>query len=317
MTPSIPIIKCHGSENTFFLIDENDLPSSFTEENRMKLSQLLCQATAKWEGADGILIMEKGENSAYKMRIYNADGSEALMCGNGMRVAGRWALEQEAKKETVVENVTHLQYHICFDTDYFEHITATSIVFPPANFNASTFINIKSSTLQQEKVPQFYENYKFTAVAMPNPHIVAIVDDMNIKQLETIGKEANKNKDIFPQGVNVSFVRYINDHKIFVATYERGVGLTNACGTAMLAATITVNKENLVPKNEWVMVQNPGGFIKVNIAEDWSTTMIGNANYVYKTEISALDLENKIFETSPRRYFDTEIKAYDLLKSSL
>jgi len=314
----IPIMKCHGSENTFFLIDALDLPENFSMTQRAQLSQLLCKQTAHWDGADGILIMEAGNTSKYQMRIYNADGSEALMCGNGMRIAGRWALEQENTAATTVENITGLVYAIEKDTAYYPNITATAIDFPVANFQGNAFINgIANELFHQKTIPQFHEAYKFTAVAMPNPHIVAIVEDIDMEALALIGAEANERKNVFPEGVNVSFVLKKGANHLFVATYERGVGLTNACGTAMIASTITMNLANEILKNEWIIVQNKGGFIKVKIAEDWSTIMIGNANYVFKSNLIALDLEKEAFEIDQQIYFNDEISAYETLKANL
>lgn len=317
MSP-IPIIQCHGSENTFFLINHLDLPENFSMHNRAQLSQLLCRKTTDWEGADGILIMEHSSAMRFRMRIYNADGSEALMCGNGMRIAGRWALEQENTSKTAVENVTGLEYLVEKDRTYYPNIEATTIAFPSANFQANEFIKgITSEMFHQKTIPHFQEAYKFTAIAMPNPHIVAIVENIDTEALVIIGTEANKRKDVFPEGVNVSFVQKKGKKHLFVATYERGVGLTNACGTAMIASTITMQLADEIPKVEWIKVQNKGGFIKVRIAEDWSTQMIGNANYVFKTNLIALDLDNNKFETDQKIYFNEEIAAYKTLKDNL
>lgn len=273
---AITLIKGHGSENDFFIID--NLEQQFDDRSKSGLSKLLCNRKNILGGADGVLFMEKGRLAPHLMRIFNADGTEALMCGNGMRLAGRWSASQLDTTETTVENVTHLPYRIHLQDNFFKDVFGISILLPPAGLQQD-FINNAPPVLQQDIITGFDEKNRYTAITMPNPHIVSFMDTIEDSKLHMIGKEANDNKLVFPQGVNVSWIRVQNDHTIFVSTYERGVGLTNACGTAMIASAVAGVLKGKLPRNETITVQNKGGFIQVTVHDDWSAHMTGNATF--------------------------------------
>lgn len=309
-------IKAHGSQNEFFIIDARN-NKHFTEAFRAQLAQALCEKSNMLEGADGIIFIDNGLETAYQMRIFNADGSEALMCGNGMRVMARWALEHAKAKNLTIENVTNLKYQVKPIDIYYKDVNAVALDMPPAIINALGIIDGASGAWINQVIPGFYEDIKFTTVAMPNPHIIAAVDNVDIQLLETIGKSANDNKTIFPQGVNVSFAQYRNDQEIFVATYERGVGLTNACGTAMIAATISGILLEKLNKNHSITVKNPGGFINVTIKDDWSAEMIGNATFTKEIVLDIDEEDPSLYTITSMTDYDEEIQAYQRLLQNL
>lgn len=273
---ALTVIKGHGSENDFFIIDNRE--QRFDDTAKAAISMLLCNRKNMLGGADGVLFMEKGRYTPHLMRIFNADGTEALMCGNGMRLAGRWSATQLETPAVTVENVTHLPYEVNIQNDFFNEVFGISILFPPAGLQQD-FINNNPPLLQQSTIPGFDEAHLYTAVAMPNPHIVSYMDTIDENLLYKAGKTANDDKVIFPHGVNVSWIQLRNSHTIFVNTYERGVGLTNACGTAMIASAIAGVQQGILPAGEIITVQNKGGFIKVMVNADWSTLMTGNATF--------------------------------------
>lgn len=306
---TIELIKGHGSENDFFIVDNTS--GSLDYAAKKHLSLLLCQRNNLLGGADGVLYMEKGKGAPYQMRIFNADGSEALMCGNGMRLAGRWSAQQLKCDHTTVENVTGLSYNITIDNAFYKNVHAISTVFPPADLEQD-FINNTPLHLNNQTIGSFDTARSYTAIAMPNPHIIAYVaagiDDVMLK---AIGEEANSDIGLFPQGVNVSWVQFIDAHTIFVSTYERGVGLTNACGTAMIASAITGVQLGLLSFNEEIKVKNKGGFIKVEVKEDWSSVMTGNATF--SNHYTVVVEKEEIVVTS--HIATNEQVFYDLLKS--
>lgn len=312
----LKIIKAHGSQNEFFIVDARK-SNIFTETFRRELAIALCNRTNWLNGADGIVFIDKGLNTTYQMRIFNADGSEALMCGNGMRVMARWVLELERAKELTIENVTNLQYQIKPIDIYFKDVKAVALQMPPAILNSVGIIEHTAGEWINKSIPDFYSDMKFTVVAMPNPHIVTAVESLDMALLEAIGKAANENKAIFPQGVNVSFAQYINENEIFVATYERGVGLTNACGTAMIASTVTGILLEKLQKNQQVKVKNPGGFIQVTVYDDWSCEMIGNATYTAEIVLDIDEEDPSLFTITSDTLVTDEIDAYDQLLKQL
>lgn len=307
---AITLIKGHGSENDFFIID--NLEQRFDDRAKSDLSRILCDRKNILGGADGVLFMEKGRQSPHLMRIFNADGTEALMCGNGMRLAGRWSAGQLDATEVTVENVTHLPYRIRVQEDFFRDVFGISIRFPPAGLEQD-FIKGAPAVLQQQAIGGFDEKRAYTAITMPNPHIIAFMQHIDDQELEAAGKAANDNKQLFPQGVNVSWTSVIDDYTIFVSTYERGVGLTNACGTAMVAATVAGVLRGDLPPCETITVRNKGGFIKVTVYEDWSTLMTGNATYNAHYSV-AVDGQDQILILS--HVTGNEQEKYELLKTA-
>jgi diaminopimelate epimerase len=285
---TINTIKGHGSENDFFIID--NLHAQFDDTQKTHISILLCNRANALGGADGVLFMEKGVNTPHLMRIFNSDGSEALMCGNGMRLAGRWSLEHLQTDTCSVENITHIAYKIGYHSNFHEGVKAVDIHFPSANFTQDFINHSGATTFFNQYLPDVDTSRKYTAIAMPNPHIIASVAHIDDVALDAVGYEANHNKQLFPQGVNVSWMQIINNNTIFVSTYERGVGLTNSCGTAMLASAITGVTQGLLLSETELTIKNKGGFIKALVHQDNATIMTGNATYTAHYTI-ALDKE--------------------------
>lgn len=306
------VLKAHGSQNTFFVIDIRN-QSFFTSVVMQQLSIVLCNPNGVLKGADGVLFIDKGVSAAYQMRIFNADGSEALMCGNGMRIVARWALENSRKDMQTIENVTHLPYNVATDNNFHDVVKGVSVVFPPADLSSHKILNIAQQICIDEFIPALDNSLKFTAVAMPNPHIIAIVPDININLLAQLGVQANERKAIFPNGANVSFVKIKDAHNLYVATYERGVGLTNACGTAMIAACVTTVVQKLCPYNEWLCVQNPGGYVKIKLDQNLVATMVGNATYMLEAIIELDEEQIDVYTVQEVTINQKEMNAYDQL----
>lgn len=308
-THHLELIKGHGSENMFFIIDNLNL--QWDDNNKKHLTTLLCQKNNVLQGADGVLFMEPGLHTPHLMRIFNADGSEALMCGNGMRLAGRWSLEKLHSQNCTVENVTHLPYSIQRQDNFTPNVYAVELSLPAANLLVDFLHADTKPPFVNQVFPTLDPNHTYTAVAMPNPHIIALLQNtINDSQLETIGSLANSQAQIFKDGVNVSWAKVIDPSTLYVSTFERGVGLTNSCGTAMVAATVTACIQNLTDKNANITVLNKGGFITVKVMDDLSAKMTGNATYLAYYSINIEDGNLTILEQENTK----EQLAYDLLK---
>ncbi len=297
----IEILKCHGSGNDFILVDKMDGRYVLSDEDQKNLALTLCNRKSGI-GADGLLLMEDCDTADCRMRIYNADGSEADMCANGLRLAGRFISEKNKASKVRIENVTHLKYSLANEREIFEKVIGIEVSMPPANFSASEVpIIIDDDELKQETITGLGTDFYFTAVAMPNPHIISFVNVVDEKILVSTGKKANELRSILPKGVNVSFVKIFSPTIIYVATYERGVGITNSCGTAMFASVAAAIKNKLLNAGEEIKVINKGGFIKVVVNEDWDGIMYGNATYNFR---SIIKWDSKY----PFRYTETERK---------
>ncbi|MBT2757131.1 diaminopimelate epimerase [Mesobacillus foraminis] len=285
----IELIKCHGSGNDFLLIDEMDRDYGFTEERRAELAKQLCDRDSSL-GADGILYILNSERADGRMRVFNSDGSEASMCGNGLRCAGRYICEKLGLEEIIVETMK-ADLQVKKEADIFPGIPTYLVGISPVSFQVRDLpLVIDQETLIQERLPQLNNELVFTAVAVPNPHLAAIVNDSQLDSglQKELSEKVNGQNELFPDGVNVSFIKVLGKNQIYVRTFERGVGFTNACGTAMSASSLVtcLIGENQAEEN--ISVFNNGGMVRcvVHKYEDsYKIDLIGNATYLYKASI--------------------------------
>ncbi|WP_347860764.1 diaminopimelate epimerase [Salimicrobium sp. PL1-032A] len=311
---NIPYIKGHGSDNDFIMIDERKLDVELSEEERKELSLLLCDRL-EGIGSDGILFILSSEKATACMRMFNSDGTEAEMCGNGLRLVARYVIEESEEEKVDIETQKAV-LGVERVEEIFEGVDTFSVAIEPVSFQVGT---LPMTWLEQEaievEIPALTEGQTFTALSVPNPHIVSVLDEYEEAELERIGEKANHLPDVFPNGVNVSFVKPVRHNEIFVQTYERGVGLTNACGTAMSASSIV---SVLVAGNDVetpITVMNKGGMVQcvVHKQGDYRVELRGNATYVYEAEVN-VDIETQSFEESPRHVHTKENELYEELR---
>ncbi len=285
----IDLIKCHGSNNDFLLIDETDRNYKFDDFKRRDLALALCDRESSL-GADGILFIRPSKVADAQYRIFNSDGTEASMCGNGLRCAGRYVCEKLGVDEAVIETMK-ANLKVKKHEEIFSDIPTYQVEISPVTFELNDLpLVLDQEKLIQEKIPQLSEELTFTALAVPNPHLTAVVSKEQLESnLQTeLSEKVNNPNDLFPDGVNVSFIRLLEKGSIFVRTYERGVGYTNACGTAMSASTLVTC---LLGENELgqpINVYNNGGMVQcaVHKEEDsYTIDLIGNATFVYSAQI--------------------------------
>ena len=315
----IELIKCHGSGNDFLLIDEMTHSYSFTEEQRAELAIALCNRESKL-GADGILFVMSSETAAARMRVFNADGSEASMCGNGLRCVARYVCELIERDEAVIETMK-ANLRVNKETSIFPKIPTYKVEISPVSFQLEDLpLNLSQQTLINDQIPVLSKELTFTALAVPNPHLVAIVGskDLESKIQEEISQKVNSPNELFPDGVNVSFVKLLEKGHIYVRTFERGVGFTNACGTAMSASALVTCLLGLSELETSIDVYNPGGKVRCVVhqnADQYTIDLIGNGSYLYKTKVS-VPLENlNEFTVDEIQYFPEEYEYYAKLET--
>ena len=315
----IDVLKCHGSGNDFLLIDELTNRYSFTERERAELARLLCNRESDL-GADGILYVMDSSHADGRMRIFNADGSEASMCGNGLRLVARYICEMKQKKEAVIETMK-ADLKVSKQEEIFPDVATYQVEISPVLFKLSDLpLQLPQESLRNETIPELTEEVAFTALAVPNPHIVAIVEKEQLdsslqKDLSQIVNGPNK---WFPDGVNVSFVNWLKLGHIYVRTFERGVGFTNACGTAMSASSLVTCLNDLNEFEKPINVYNNGGKVQCVVHQNdnkYWIDLIGNATYVYQAVVE-VDLAKQSFDVSKQTKF-TEQQAYEKLQAEV
>jgi diaminopimelate epimerase len=313
----IELIKGHGSGNDFLIIDEISNEYSFTESERARMAQVLCNRNTDL-GADGILFVMKSDHADGRMRVFNADGSEASMCGNGLRLVARYICELLGSNEAVIETMK-ANLRVSKQNDIFPNIHTYQVEISPVLFNLSALpLNLEKPTLFNERIEELSDELRFTALAVPNPHLITIVETEQIQgdMQKKLSERVNGPNHLFPDGVNVSFVKSLEPGSIYVRTYERGVGFTNACGTAMSASSLVTCLTGLNKLEEVIQVYNNGGKVQCVVHEKegkYTIDLIGNATYLYKTEVT-VDLGNALFSTKIRNEF-SEQRTYEKLQT--
>lgn len=271
--------KMHGCGNDFILIDDRE--AGTPAEKKGEIARFLCRRGFS-VGADGVLFICRPNTSAYdvRMQIFNADGSEAEMCGNGMRCFARYVYENGVVRSRRI-NVETLAGLIVPEVEVDEKGAVTSIrVF----MGKPEFNKIDEIFYVNEQIGEI----KLTSLSLGNPHAVVIVDSFEELDVDTIGKSIESHK-AFPNKTNVDFVisgRRDEPHnyevkEISVRTYERGVGETLSCGTGSTASVLTLNKLGYVHLNEPVIVHTLGGDLIVEIEEE-GAYLQGPAEKVYE-----------------------------------
>lgn len=230
-------------------------------------------------GADGILIIEESQKADFKMRIFNQDGSEAEMCGNGIRCFAKYVYEKDLihKKEFEIETLAGIK-NIKLDVEGKTVMQVTvDMGIPEFNFEKIPVISL----LNQGREKINIDNYEVYPVSLGNPHSVCFVDNLEEIDIKEIGKKIENYKS-FPNKTNVEFVQIINENLIKIRVWERGVGETLACGTGACAASIISNKYKST--NSELTVELSGGKLKTKY-ENEKIELIGTAEFVFEGKI--------------------------------
>lgn len=322
----VELLKVHGSENKFFILDQTKLQQQLNDQELSALGQKICDPKSNiLDGADGVLVVNNATNdqSIGQMRVINADGSEAKMCGNGLRTVSRYLSEKFDKTNFEVETL-EANLDVEKSNDLFNNVPAFSVEISPISFKASDlpFSYSGMEEMIDQPIPEFLPDQTFTSIAVPNPHLISFVDKINEANLGKLGKYLNSPNKYFPEGVNVSFAEIRGKNQLFVQTYERGVGFTNACGTGMSATTLAfaLIHPNQFDESEDIKVFNPGGMVKTHITlgktkEESQIHLIGNATFTDKIEISEDDLHKLNFNNITIQQTNEETSYQDFVSS--
>ncbi len=300
---NLEYILSHGSRNIFVMIDA--VANKIDTSSAADYVRTVCEHFK----SDGLLFLEQVDidgKKFYAMNMYNTDGTQAQMCGNGMRIVARLADERYIKSDSFTLYSGGRPYPI-------RRYEKTEGVIPNygvqiAIRKASEDFTLSNTEFIATKIESLHPTLKFTYLNLGNPHIIAQVEDIDLEELSTLGERVKELKDVFPYGVNVSFMKVLDKNQIFVATYERGVGLTASCGTAMTASSTTAALLGACDWEEKILVRNRGGFVNCicsNEGGNLTTQLIGNATYIERGVINS-DMSVNVEES-----FDIETEAWD------
>lgn len=267
--------KMHGLGNDYIIIDNRD--ELISGEQAMVLAKQLCERRFS-VGADGILLVSCSKVADVKMRIFNADGSEAEMCGNGIRCFAKYCYENRIviKSEFSVETLSGKKNVWLILKE--KEVAAIKVDMGAPNWARSSLPMIRSGTCINEDLAVAEKTYKVTCLSMGNPHCVLFVDKVDDFPVEEIGPRI-ENSEAFPNRINVGFVQVLNRNELKVRVWERGCGETLACGTGTCAAVAVANKLGKVGNN--VAVNVLGGILQVEVVAE-NLFLIGPAEKVFE-----------------------------------
>lgn len=257
----IEFAKYHGLGNDFILIDNRH-----SSEPVLTPEQAVSMCDRHFGiGADGVIFALPGQNGTdYTMRIFNSDGSEPEMCGNGIRCLAKFIADLEGEKAK---------------TEYRIH-TLAGVISPELRSDGQVKVDMGLPRLLAAEIPTTLaapsgkvidvpievadKSWSVTCVSMGNPHCITFVDDVSAVALETVGPQF-EHHPAFPQRTNTEFIQVIRRDYVKMRVWERGAGVTLACGTGACAAVVA---GVLVGKcDRTTAVELPGGLLEIEWAE--------------------------------------------------
>ncbi len=269
----IPFVKMHGCGNDFILVDAFETPPP------ANLEALARRVNDRrfGIGGDGLILVLPGARLPFRMRMFNPDGSEAEMCGNGIRCFAKFVHERgyadgpEIPVETGAGDLKLVLEGEDVRVDMGIARTKKGevpVAGPPQE--------------EARDIPVTLDGQQFRGfgVSMGNPHFVIPVEDVASVPLAEWGPRLERNFELFPNGANIHFVQVLGAEEIVQRTWERGAGATLACGTGACACVVACSELGLTSRN--VLVHLPGGDLRIEVEESRRVWMIGPAEAVYE-----------------------------------
>lgn len=258
--------KMHGLGNDYLYV-YGEVP-----ENIAALSTKLSERHFG-AGSDGMIYISPSNLADFQMRIFNADGSEAKMCGNGIRCVGKYVYDKGYTDKThltieTLSGIKHLDLHLSGGT--VKTVTVDmGMAIPEKDITL---------TIDGEKII-------CTPVSVGNPHAVIFVSDIQAAPLTTLGPKI-EHHPAFPDGVNVEFVQVLSSNELRMRVWERGSGVTMACGTGACASAMASIYKQYCAYDSPLSVYLDGGKLSIQITPENMVTMTGPAETVYEGEIA-------------------------------
>ncbi|HOE20774.1 MAG TPA: diaminopimelate epimerase [Spirochaetota bacterium] len=264
----MPFTKLHGIGNDYIYINAIKHPV----ENPKKLAIAMSNRNFG-VGSDGLILILPSDKADFTMRMFNADGSEAEMCGNGIRGFAKYVYDHGLTKKTTiaVETLAGIKQVRCIVKNGKVH-TVTVDMGEPILLRDKIPMLGNPGTVIEEDLHVDGVKFSITAVSMGNPHVVIYVEDVKNFPVEKYGPMI-ENHELFPKRTNVEFVQIVTGKEVIQRTWERGSGETLACGTG--ASAVTVAGVLTEKTDRRLKVHLKGG----NLAIEWNN----KDNHVYLT----------------------------------
>lgn len=273
--------KMHGIGNDYIYIncfEENIVPDEMIDDI------VAMSDRHKGIGSDGVIFIMPSEVADARMRMFNADGSEGKMCGNGIRCVGKYVYEHGISHNNPLRiemasgiktlNLDVVQGKVeSVTVDMGIPILDSKLI--PVNLDVEQVINYPLVVNNQE--------YLITCVSMGNPHCVIFTEGIDYLNLEKIGP-LFENNPVFPERINTEFVEIIDDKTMKMRVWERGSGETLACGTGASASVVAAIYNNVFTRDQEIKVILKGGELYITLTSDSHVFMRGSATEVFTGE---------------------------------
>ena len=249
--------KMHGIGNDYLFVF-GEVPRNAAELSRKYSDR------KSGIGSDGMIYIGYSDKADFSMRIFNADGSEAKMCGNGIRCVARYVRERgyTDRDELTVETLSGIK-KILIDGEF------VTVDMGKAEASEDILLDVGLTC---------------TPVSVGNPHAVIFTDDVALILLRDIGPKIEHNK-AFPRRVNVEFISIVGENELRMRVWERGSGETQACGTGACASAAAAVSKGFCRMEEPIKVHLDGGDLEITVKEDFTCLMRGPAEFVSEGEI--------------------------------
>ena len=281
---TIPFSKYHGLGNDFVLVDNRD---SAEPKISPEAAVAVCDRNFGI-GADGVIfVLPATGKTDYTMRIYNSDGSEPEMCGNGIRCMAKFVADLETQDGKKPELPHTYQIH-----------TLAGVIRPELRADGSVTVDMGEPGLLAKEIPTTLEaadekvvnetlsvggkDYQVSCVSMGNPHCITFVDNVEAVPLAEVGP-LFEHHEVFPARINTEFVEVVRPDYLKMKVWERGAGPTLACGTGACALVVAAVLNEKCDRQ--VEVELPGGNLKIEWAQNNRVYMTGPATLVFAGDV--------------------------------
>lgn len=271
--------KMHGIGNDYVYI--NGFTENISDPNALSIKLSNRHFSI---GSDGVIIILPSDVADFRMRMFNADGSEGKMCGNGTRCVAKFVYDKGLtnKTELTLETLAGIKT-LKLDVEN-EEVKNVSVGMGKADFTPENIPVKADSEIIDSPISLSSGEWRITCVSMGNPHCVTFVDNTESLDLEKIGPQFESNV-LFPERINTEFIRVIDSKTLEMRVWERGSGETMACGTGACASVAAAVKLGICKPDEEITVRLLGGDLRITCAQDYSIVMKGPAEISYEGEI--------------------------------
>ena len=282
MTRIIKFTKMHGAGNDYIYVDTTRYPIGNPEKLSKEWSALHTGI-----GSDGLVLIGRSGKADFSMRIFNADGSEAKMCGNASRCIGKYLYDYKLTSKTEItldtlSGIKTLKLHV--EDNKVDTVTVDMGIpaCEPTCYDGKEGKPMKEHPIEIDGV-----RYTGTTVSMGNPHLVIFVNDITKADLPVIGPKL-ENHPFFPGRINVEFAQVLGEGRIRMRVWERGSGITQACGTGACATAVAAFLTGRSGRKATVIMDGGALTIEWDVATG-HVFMTGNAIRVFDGEAETND----------------------------